>query len=195
MENKGLIYERKIKDILTNRNLLPPSLAAKLVPTENDAGFVHNGKEFFLELKNISAPDYGARQIDYDAATKNWKWNKTDAMTLLFDRIGILQKAKAFIPRKFVKADHELTDADKRFDRTSFAHKVTEDELDLANLAMTGANVLHEILREKELLLYSNRRKRNLSFAERSGTTWRSAISSASCFPPAGKNARFGANF
>lgn len=149
MENKGLMYERKIKDILTKRNLLPPSLAAKLVPTENDAGFVHNRKEFFLELKNISAPDYGARQIDYDSATKNWKWNKTDAMTLLFDRIGILQKAKAFIPRKFVKADHELTDADKIFDRTSFAHKVTEDELDLANLAMTGANVLHEYYAKK----------------------------------------------
>ena len=149
MENKGLLYEKKIKDILTKRNLLPPSLTAKLKQTENDAGFVHNGKEFFLELKNISAPDYGARQIDYDPTTKSWKWNKTDAMTLLFDRIGILQKAKAFIPRKFTKADQELTEADKIFDRTNFAHKVTEDELDLASLATTGANVLHEYYAHK----------------------------------------------
>ena len=113
MENKGLLYEKKIKDILTGRNLLPPALAAKLAQSENDAGFVHNGKEFFLELKNISAPDYGARQIDYDSATGNWKWNKPDEMTAIFDSIGILQKVKPFTPRKFVKPDNELTEADK----------------------------------------------------------------------------------
>lgn len=150
MENKGLMYERKIKDILTKRNLLPSSLAAKLVATENDAGFVRHGKEFFLELKNISAPDYGARQINYDSAVNNWKWNKIDDMTLLFDRIGMLQKVKTFVPRKFVKADHELTDADKRFDRTNFAQRVSEDELDLATLGMSGANVLHEYYAKKK---------------------------------------------
>jgi hypothetical protein len=149
MDNKGLIYERKIKDILIQRNLLPSSLAAKLVATENDAGFLRNGKEFFLEVKNVSAPDYGARQIDYDPTTKNWKWNKMDAMTQLFDRIGILQKAKAFVPRKFVKADDELTEADKIFDRTHFAHKVMEDDLDLADLATSGAGVLHEYYAKK----------------------------------------------
>ncbi|CAN5451622.1 hypothetical protein BH20ACI1_BH20ACI1_18330 [soil metagenome] len=150
MENKGLIYEKKIKDILTKRNFLPPSLAAKLIPTKNDAGFVHDGKEFFLELKNISAPDYGASQINYEPTIKNWKWNKIDEMTLLFDRIGLLQKVKQFVPRKFIKEDHELTEADKRFDRTSFAHRVSEDEFDLANLAMSGANFIHEYYAKKE---------------------------------------------
>lgn len=149
MENKGLMYERKIKEILTKRNLLPSSLVSKLIQTENDAGFAHNGKEFFLELKNISAPDYGARQIDYEPTTKNWKWNKRDEMTLLFDRIGLLPKVKEFIPRKFVKADHELTEADKIFDRRNFAQKVAEDELDLATLGMSGANVLHEYYAKK----------------------------------------------
>lgn len=150
MENKGLMYERKIKDILTRRNLLPLTLAAKLIQSENDAGFVHNGKEFFLELKNISAPDYGARQIDYNPATNNWKWNKTNEMTLLFDRMGMLQKVKTFVPRKFIKADNELTEADKAFDRTSFAHKVAEDEFDLAALGMTGAQILHEYYAKKK---------------------------------------------
>lgn len=150
MENKGLLYEKRIKDILTERNLLPPALAAKLVQSENDAGFVHNGKEFFLELKNISAPDYGARQIDYDSATNNWKWNKRDEMTAIFDSIGILQKVKPFTPRKFVKPDNELTEADKEFDRRSFANKVSEDELDLADLGTTGANILHQYYAKKK---------------------------------------------
>lgn len=149
MHNKGLIYESKIKDILTKHKLLPQSIISKLVQTENDAGFVHNNKEFFLELKNVSAPDYGARQIDYDSATNGWKWNKPDQMTALFDRIGILQKVKTFVPRKFVKPNEKLTDADKRFDRTNFAHKVSEDELDLANLGMSGAHVLHEYYAKK----------------------------------------------
>ena len=149
MQNRGLIYESKIKDILTKHNLLPQSLVGKLVRTENDAGFVYNKKEFFLELKNVSAPDYGARQINYDPATNGWKWNNVDQMTFLFDRIGILQNVKTFVPQKFVKPNEELTDADKKFDRTKFAHKVSEDELDLANLGMSGAHVLHEYYAKK----------------------------------------------
>lgn len=150
MENKGLTYERTIKGILTKGNFLTPALETKLKPTKNDAGFVHDGKDFFLELKNISAPDYGAIQINYDPATKSWKWNVIDKMTMLFDRIGLLQKAKQFIPRKFIKPDHELTDADKRFDRTNFAHKISEDEFDLGSLGMSGANFIHEYYAKKE---------------------------------------------
>ena len=150
MENKGLLYERKIKSILTRRKLLPPALAAKLIQSENDAGFVYSGEEFFLELKNVSAPDYGARQIDYEPITNSWKWNKKDEMTLLFDRVGILQKVKAFIPRKYVKPDSKLTERDKKFDRRSFASKVTEEETELATLGMTGAQILHEYYAKKE---------------------------------------------
>lgn len=149
MQNKGLIYESKIKNILINKQLLPQPLINQLVPTENDAGFVHNNKEYFLEIKNVSAPDYGARQIDYDSVTNGWKWNKPDQMTALFDRINILQNVKTFVPRKFMIPNEQLTDPDKKFDRTSFAHKLSEDDLDLANLGISGAHVLHEYYAKK----------------------------------------------
>ncbi len=150
MNNKGLAYERIIKSILTGRDLLPVSLLPKLIQTQNDAGFVHNGKEYFLELKNDKAPDYGARQIDFDLKTHTWKWNSTDSMTKLFDKIGLLTKVKNFTPRKFIVEDKHLTEVDKRFDRTSFADKIPETNLDLVNMGTNGAKILHEYYAKKD---------------------------------------------
>lgn len=150
MDNKGLTYERVVKSILIGRDLLPVSLLPRLVQTQNDAGFVHQGKDYFLELKNKTAPDYGARQIDFDKNSYTWKWNATDSMTRLFDNIGLLKKVKDFTPRKFIVEDKQLTEADKRFDRSKFAGKVSESDLDLINMGTSGAKILHEYYAKKD---------------------------------------------
>jgi hypothetical protein len=148
-ENKGLVYEARIKSILTTHQLFTPSLAAECKHSGNDAGFIHNGKNYFLELKNIIAPDYGAKKIIYSPIANRWKWNETDEMSDLFDKLGILSKAKVFIPRKYTKPDQSLTEEDKDFDRKSFAHKVTEKELDITNLGLSGASILHQYYAKK----------------------------------------------
>ena len=44
--NLGQKYEEKIKEILVMRELLPDALHG------SDAGFYHQGKPYFLEIKN-----------------------------------------------------------------------------------------------------------------------------------------------
>ena len=55
--NKGMVYEVKIRDILDNKGLLPNDLGG------NDVGFIHNGKDHYVEVKNASAPDFGQKRI------------------------------------------------------------------------------------------------------------------------------------
>lgn len=143
MENKGLEYERKVKQNLIDRELLPPQLAAKLSKSGNDAGFVHNGAHYFLEIKNRTAPDYGSKKIVYDPVRKCWKWNEHDAMSDLFDDIGILHKAASFIPRKYTKFDSQLTPIDKNYDRTNFEKTVLLD-------GTFGAKLLHRYYAKKD---------------------------------------------
>jgi hypothetical protein len=140
--NKGLEYERKIKDLLIKRNLLPMHLQGQLISTGNDAGFKHDKKEFFLEIKNKDAPDYGAKKIVYDPAKKIWKWNETDYMSALFDKIGVLNQINKFEPRKYVKPDALLTQDDKDFDRRSFEKTITLS-------GTSGANLIHEYYDQK----------------------------------------------
>lgn len=143
MENKGLEYERKVKQILIDRALLPPQLAAKLTKSGNDAGFVHQGAHYFLEIKNRTAPDYGSKKIIYDSVRKTWKWNNPDAMSDMFDDIGILNKIANFIPRKYIKFDSELTPIDKNYDLMNFERTV---ELD----GTFGAKLLHKYYAKKD---------------------------------------------
>lgn len=150
MLNKGLVYEEKIREILVAKKLLPPALIAQLRPTQNDAAFVHKGKNYFLELKNATAPDYGAKKIIYSTMANRWKWNEVDDMSKLFDKLGILQKAKTFVPRKHVKPDRSITKKDKEYDLRNFANKITESDLSISNLGISGASILHKYYAKKD---------------------------------------------
>ena len=149
IKNQGFVYEARIKSILTTKKLFTPALAAECKHTENDAGFIHKGKTYFLELKNATAPDYGAKKIVYSPIANRWKWNETDDMSKLFDKLGILSKAKAFIPRKYTKPDKSLTKKDKEFDRKSFALKLAEKDLEITDLGLSGASILHQYYAKK----------------------------------------------
>lgn len=141
MINKGLVYEAKIRSELTKRGLMPPHLYGYCTAYRNDAAFVYKGTDYFLEVKNRSAPDYGAKKIIYDPFQKIWKWNETDDVSDMFDSYGVLEKIPKFEPRKHVKADHLLKDDDKKHDRQNF-RKVIE-------LGKSGAYLIHEYYAKK----------------------------------------------
>lgn len=143
MGNRGLLYEAKIRHILEKRKLLTPALFVKVQAKKADAGFIHDGDEFFLEIKNQTAPDFGAKKIIYDPKFDKWKWNDPDRISSLFNRLGVLKKINDFTPRKYVKADNKLTKTDKKFDRQSFENRIVD-------LGVAGRNLLYDYYAEKK---------------------------------------------
>ena len=128
--------------MLVERGLLPTHLLGKLTLTGNDAGFVHKRKGYFLEIKNRTAPDYGAKKIVFDKGKKRWFWNEPDEMSDLFDEIGVLKQIKKFEPRKYIKPDDRLTQADKDFDRKNFEQTIVLP-------GTSGAALLHKYYARK----------------------------------------------
>ena len=118
MANKGLEYEQKIKQMLINNGKLSASDLSKITSSGNDAGFTHNGKFYFLEVKNKTAPDYGSKKIIYRPKYKRWEWNVTDkdTMTGIFNKFGILGKINKFTPNKYVMMDYAIKEKHKRED-------------------------------------------------------------------------------
>jgi hypothetical protein len=139
-ENKGLQYENDVRQILIAKGLLPDFMIDK--PSSHDAGFIHNKKVYFLEIKNKTAPDYGAKKIIYNPTTKAWEWNEIDLMSVVFDKIGVLNKIKQFEPRKHVKPDSLITKPDKEYDQTQFEGTIPLNEA-------TCANCLYEYYAQK----------------------------------------------
>ncbi len=139
--NKGLKYEHQIKQYLRELKIMPDHLFGICTQYGNDAAFIHKGESYFLEIKNRSAPDYGAKKIIYDTFNRIWRWNEDDDISQMFDSIGVLNKIPAFEPRKHVKADIDLTQADKNYDLLNFRNRI--------ELGSAGPNFIHEYYARK----------------------------------------------
>lgn len=142
MPNRGLAYEAKVRDDLNRRGIMPQHLFGKCTRDGNDAAFVYLGQDYFLEIKNKTAPDYGARKIIYDHPSGGiWKWNDADNITALLDAHSVLSNIPVFEPRKYVKSDLALTKADRDFDRRQFAKTI--------DLGTAGAYLIHRYYADK----------------------------------------------
>ncbi|HSK71653.1 MAG TPA: hypothetical protein VK892_08160, partial [Pyrinomonadaceae bacterium] len=75
MPNRGLAYEAEIREDLRKRGIMPLHLFGKCTQFGNDAAFAFSGQDYFLEIKNKTAPDYGARKIVYEKIPGIWRWN------------------------------------------------------------------------------------------------------------------------
>ena len=64
--NLGQQYEKEILSLLRKRNLLPEDLHG------NDAGFIHKGNVYYLEVKNLLAPDFGQKGLVW-SQDKGWE--------------------------------------------------------------------------------------------------------------------------
>ena len=121
--NQGQLYEQDIRNILKSRNLLPSDLKG------NDAGFIRNHVDYFIEVKNKIAHDFGQKRVNYDPLTKQWSWGEKDIVTDLYDAIGVIGKIKDFEPRKYTVPTDRFTKADKIFDQGEFKqNNITLDD-------------------------------------------------------------------
>ncbi len=145
MQNKGLAYEQKIKQMLINNGKLTAEGLSQVTSSGNDAGFTHDGKFYFLEVKNKSAPDYGSKKIIYRPKYKRWEWNVADRdpMTMVFNKFGILSKIDKFTPNKYVLMDYQIQEKHKREDMKNFEKKLGKEDI-------SGASLLHQYYSEKE---------------------------------------------
>lgn len=109
--NKGQLYEMKIQEILRQRNILPENLHG------NDAGFFHKGVEYFLEVKNKDAPDFGQKGLKW-SQEKGWEWRENDTISELLDILGVIDLIDPeFIPRRHSIPQDQIKLEDKRYDQ------------------------------------------------------------------------------
>lgn len=82
-KNKGQVYEDKINTIIKNKGKLP------IVPVDCDSGFIKNSVSYYVEVKNIDAPDFGQKKLNWDEAD-GWEWSTPDEITELYDTLNVL---------------------------------------------------------------------------------------------------------
>lgn len=127
--NRGQKYERRVLDKLSYLGLLPDNLYG------NDAGFIHWGKEYFLEVKNATAPDFGQKGLVWDQSN-GWTWRITDHITDYFDRINLIAFIDPeFIPQRYTKQPNMITIEDKHFDQENF---------EVPNIPINDVELLYE---------------------------------------------------
>lgn len=117
VRTKGHTYEDEIKRLLQLKNILPDDLE------NNDAGFIHKEKSFYVEVKNETAPDYGAKKIIWNKSD-GWRWNSKDRISDKFDKIKILEQINKFNPKKHSIVDTEITEEEKQSDRRQFEKSI-----------------------------------------------------------------------
>jgi len=129
--NLGQLYERKIRDLLRAKSILPLLLETNL--EGNDAGFTHNGVSYFIEVKNRNAPDFGQKGLVWEKSTGKWKWRIHDVITDLYDQLGVIKKIdKKFVPNRYsVEPLHKLTSLQKKDDQQKFEKRIELKNLDV----------------------------------------------------------------
>ena len=55
---------------------------------EREVQFVHNGKIFNLEIKNVWTTDFGQKRLSW-SEEKGWHWRKEDNVTKFYDKLGV----------------------------------------------------------------------------------------------------------
>ncbi|TKJ40030.1 hypothetical protein CEE37_09850 [candidate division LCP-89 bacterium B3_LCP] len=109
-----MIYEDYIRKILKRRKLLPQEVGG------NDAGFIHHGEAYYLEVKNKTAPDFGQKRLKWNEE-EGWYWAKEDIVTGLYDRYKILNDINPkFIPKRHSILEEEITLKDKIYNQKQF---------------------------------------------------------------------------
>lgn len=127
--NRGQKYEQRVLDKLRVKGLLPDNLFG------NDAGFIHDGKEYFLEVKNATAPDFGQKGLKWDRLN-GWTWRKPDRITELYDAMNIIGYINPnFIPRRYDVPQDMLTELDRQYDQKMF---------EISNIPIDDVGLLYE---------------------------------------------------
>ena len=130
-DNKGHKYEKKIVQILKDKKLMPAEVAGAGSGPGIDAFFLHQGKEYSVEVKNrANGAEFGQKRLIPEKKGKEWKWNWApkvidEKITKYYTRIGVLDylDKKNIIPNKYRKKDGKLTLRDVKDDQKNFEDK------------------------------------------------------------------------
>ena len=127
-DNKGHKYEKKIVQILKNKGLMPNETSGAGSGPGTDAVFIHRGKEFSIEIKNLPAAEFGQKRLIPKYEDNQWKWHWSERkkdleITKYYTKIGVLDylNKKKIIPNKHRKPDSKLTINDIKKDQRSMA--------------------------------------------------------------------------
>ena len=75
-DNKGHKYEKNIVQILKDKKLMPAEVAGAGSGPGIDAFFLHQGKEYSVEVKNrANGAEFGQKRLIPEKKGKEWKWN------------------------------------------------------------------------------------------------------------------------
>jgi len=112
--NIGMQYEDYIRNILRNKNLLPENLRG------NDAGFIHKGIYYYVEVKNRTAPDFGQKRLIWNQED-GWHWAIEDIVTEIYDKYDVINYINPkFIPRRHSIPKDDISQDDKRYNQLQF---------------------------------------------------------------------------
>jgi hypothetical protein len=113
-QNFGNQYEDSVKARLNQLHLLPKNLH------NNDAGIIYGGKDYYIEIKNRNAPDFGQSGLTW-SSDSGWRWRRKDIVTDLFEQLNITKLIDAnFIPRRYQIPQASLTSIDRAYDQEHF---------------------------------------------------------------------------
>lgn len=123
--NKGDAYEDDVFRILTEKKLLPENCKRGGASNKCDVQFIHNGKTFQVEVKNVWSTDFGQKRLSW-SKEKDWHWIKKDSITDFYDKLGVIKflKARNIIPIRYTKDKSLITQTDKRKDQNNFEGKM-----------------------------------------------------------------------
>ena len=135
--NDGDSYEAQIFEILRDKGVLKHGeKRAGAAGNKSDAVFVHNGKEYNLEIKRNETADFGQKYLRWEK--NKFVWSVDDSATKLYTKCGILdfannvESAKLFLTNKIMKKREDITKMDKYEDLKFFDMKLKipqEDDL------------------------------------------------------------------
>ena len=140
--NYGDAYEADIFEILDDKGVLKAGKKrAGAAGNKPDAVFVHNGKEYNLEIKKDETADFGQKYLRWEQVAgegAQFVWSQDDSTTKLYTKCGILdfannvESAKLFLTNKTQKKKEDITEMDKYEDLKFFDMKLKipqEDDL------------------------------------------------------------------
>ena len=91
--NNGDTYEENIYNCCNDLNILPPNFSrAGAAADKPDVMFVHQGKEFKLEVKDFTNPDYGQRRIHFYPDRNKWEWARQDKLSELYEELNLKEQ-------------------------------------------------------------------------------------------------------
>ena len=118
--NLGDQYENDIFEVCKKKKILKKNSERGQASSNSDLIFVHQNKEYNLEVKADLNADFGQKYLNWSIES-GWQWSKPDEVTDFYDQFNVIGLINnKFVPRKYTLDNDQITEEDKIFDQRSF---------------------------------------------------------------------------